>query len=114
MPNHLVPPIKPDAKGQHWINFMHLGRKYYNLILWAPSPMMHKKWLELIVKQQQMMRDHSMIFDTVTLSDGFFFGPNKVNCAAPFSKIMFPFCAVFVVYVDICNRWRKKSGLRHK
>ncbi|KAF8074951.1 CNH-domain-containing protein [Lyophyllum atratum] len=77
--------VKPDAKGQHWINFMHLGRKYYNLVLWAPTPVLHKKWLELIVKQQQQMRERSMIFDTVTLSDGFFHGPNKVNCAAPFN-----------------------------
>lgn len=27
-----------------------------------------------------------MIFDTVTLSEGFFSGPNKVNCAAPFDR----------------------------
>lgn len=31
------------------------------------------------------MRDRSLIFDTVTLSEGFFSGPNKVNCAAPYS-----------------------------
>ncbi|KAF5383621.1 hypothetical protein D9615_003552 [Tricholomella constricta] len=77
--------VKPEGKGQNWINFMHLGRKYYNLVLWAPTPVLHKKWLELIVKQQQAMRERSMIFDTVTLSDGFFYGPNKVNCAAPFN-----------------------------
>ena len=27
-----------------------------------------------------------MIFDNVTLSEGFFVGHNKVNCAAPYSK----------------------------
>jgi hypothetical protein len=32
-----------------------------------------------------------MIFDTVTLSEGFFAGPNKVNCAAPFSQCFFFF-----------------------
>ena len=32
------------------------------------------------------MRERSLIFDTVTLSEGFFSGPNKVNCAAPYSK----------------------------
>jgi hypothetical protein len=31
------------------------------------------------------MRDRSTIFDTVTLSEGFFVGHNKVNCAAPYS-----------------------------
>jgi hypothetical protein len=65
---------------------MHLGRKYYNLILWAPSAGSHKNWLDHIAKQQQVMRERSLIFDTVTLSDGFFSGPNKVNCAAPFSE----------------------------
>jgi len=29
-----------------------------------------------------------MVFDTVTLSEGFFSGPNKVNCAAPYSELL--------------------------
>ncbi|TFK39883.1 CNH domain-containing protein [Crucibulum laeve] len=74
-----------EAKGQFWINFMHLGRKYYNLLLWANSALSQRKWVENIIKQQQVMRERSMIFDTVTLSEGFFSGPNKVNCAAPYS-----------------------------
>ncbi|KIM44592.1 hypothetical protein M413DRAFT_442561 [Hebeloma cylindrosporum] len=77
--------IKHDHKGQHWINFIHLGRKYYNLMLWSTSPMSQKKWLEVIYKQQQVMRERSIIFDTFNLSEGFFSGPNKVNCAAPYS-----------------------------
>ncbi|KAF6761498.1 CNH-domain-containing protein [Ephemerocybe angulata] len=76
---------KNEAKGQHWINFVHLGKRHYNLVLWANSAMAHRKWLEAIVKQQQVMRERSLIFDTVPLSEGFFSGPNKVNCAAPFS-----------------------------
>jgi len=90
--NHRITPhiptvtIKPDAKGQNWITFVHLGRKYYNLTLWASSPLSQRKWLENIIKQQQVMKERSMIFDTVTLSDGFFTGPNKVNCAAPYSE----------------------------
>lgn len=80
--------IKNDNKGQHWINFIHLGRKYYNLMLWATTPMGHKKWLEAIYKQQQAMKERSMVFDTVTLSEGFFSGPNKVNCAAPYSELL--------------------------
>ena len=31
------------------------------------------------------MRDRSYIFETVPLSEGFFIGVNKVNCAAPMS-----------------------------
>ena len=30
------------------------------------------------------MRERSLVFDTVTLSDGFFSGNNRVNCASPF------------------------------
>ncbi|KAG5351137.1 hypothetical protein C0989_007763 [Termitomyces sp. Mn162] len=56
-----VPPIvvKAEAKGQNWINFMHLGRKFYNLVLWAPTPVLHKKWLDLIVRQQTLLRDRN-------------------------------------------------------
>ncbi|KAG6822930.1 hypothetical protein H0H92_012000 [Tricholoma furcatifolium] len=77
--------VRTEAKGQNWINFMHLGRKYYNIVLWAPTPVLHKKWLDLIVKQQTVLRERSMLFDTVVLNEGYFFGPNKVNCAAPFN-----------------------------
>ena len=33
-----------------------------------------------------------MVFETVTLSEGFFVGNNHVNCAAPFSKCPLSFC----------------------
>ncbi len=64
--------IKGDSKTQHSINFIHLGRKYYNLVLWASTPMSQRKWYEIIWKQQQAMRDRSLIFDTINLSEGFF------------------------------------------
>ncbi|KAF8916237.1 CNH domain-containing protein [Mucidula mucida] len=73
------------AKGQYWINFIHLGRKFYNLCLWSNSAMGQKKWVEHIYQQQQAMRERSHIFETVPLSEGFFTGVNKVNCAAPMS-----------------------------
>ncbi|KAJ7180957.1 CNH-domain-containing protein [Mycena filopes] len=76
--------IRPDAKGPHWITFAHLGRKTYSLVLWANSALAQRKWVEHITKQQTAMRERSMVFDTVALSEGFF-GANKVNCAAPFS-----------------------------
>jgi hypothetical protein len=83
---------------------MYLGRKYYSLMLWASSALSHRKWLETIVKQQQTMRDRSLIFDTVTLSEGFFAGANKVNCAAPFSMCFLLFfggcCCLMCFGVD--------------
>lgn len=111
--------VKPDGKGSHWINFMYLGRKYYSLMLWASSPLSHRKWLEVIVKQQQLMRERSMIFDTVTLSESFFAGPNKVNCAAPFGMSLsfsFPFFFFFfffprVIAHWVLNRWGSQGGV---
>lgn len=32
------------------------------------------------------MHERSTVFETVTLCEGFFIGPNSVNCAAPFSE----------------------------
>lgn len=83
--NPPITPARSDAKQQHWITFVHLGRKYYTLTLWAPTLLSQRKWVESIVKQQSAMRERSLIFDTITLSQSFFTGINKVNCAAPFS-----------------------------
>ena len=55
-------------------------------MLWANSPVSHKKWLEVIYNQQRIMRERSVVFETMNLSEGFFSGPNKVNCAAPYSQ----------------------------
>ena len=41
-----------------------------------------------------------MVFDTVTLSEGFFSGPNKVLCAAPFGRL---FCCAIVREIDTCT-----------
>lgn len=88
--------VPNEAKGQYWISFIHLGRKAYNLVLWATSLSSQKKWVESIQRQQASMRERSNIFDCATLSEGFFAGPNKVNCAAPFSEFYshlgFGFC----------------------
>ncbi|KXN92394.1 Rho1 guanine nucleotide exchange factor 1 [Leucoagaricus sp. SymC.cos] len=79
-------PARNDAKGQYWISFYHLGRKSYSLVLWANSILSQKKWVESIQRQQVLMTERSCYFDEVVLSEGFFAGPNKVNCAAPFSN----------------------------
>lgn len=83
-----------DSKNGYPITFVHLGRNGYNATLWASTWVARKKWVENIQKQQERMRERSMIFDTVTLSEGFFNGVNKVNCVAPFSK-----CSVCVLCV---------------
>jgi hypothetical protein len=39
------------------------------------------------MKQQDMMKERSTVFDTATICEGFFLGSNKVNCAAPFGEL---------------------------
>jgi RHO1 GDP-GTP exchange protein 1/2 len=80
----LVPSIKNEHRGFS-IHFAHLGRKAYQITLWASTYVSQRKWVENIQKQQEVMRERSDIFESVTVSEGFFIGGNKANCAAPFS-----------------------------
>ena len=84
-PHAPVIPVK-EVKGGFSITFVHLGRKYYQMTLWASTYVSQRKWVEHITKQQETMRERSMVFETATLSEGFFVGANRVNCAAPFSE----------------------------
>lgn len=77
-------PVRIDGKGGLAITFIHLGRKYYQLTLWASTIVSHRKWVENITKQQELLKEKSTVFETVTVSEGFFTGANKVTCAAPF------------------------------
>ncbi|KIK96714.1 hypothetical protein PAXRUDRAFT_825655 [Paxillus rubicundulus Ve08.2h10] len=83
-PPHI--PIKVDGKGDFAITFVHLGRKFYQITLWASTFVSHRKWVEAIMKQQEVMKERSTVFDTTTICEGFFLGSNKVNCAAPFAN----------------------------
>jgi RHO1 GDP-GTP exchange protein 1/2 len=77
--------VRPE-KGGHSITFVHLGRKYYQITLWANTYVSQRKWVESITKQQEAMRERSSIFDMTVLNEGFFVGMTKVKCAAPFRK----------------------------
>ncbi|KAH7914608.1 CNH domain-containing protein [Hygrophoropsis aurantiaca] len=79
-------PVRVDGKGGFSITFIHLGRKYYQMTLWASTFVSHRKWVENINKQQDAMRERSLIFETISLCEGYFLGANKVNCAAPFGN----------------------------
>ncbi|KAG1739967.1 CNH domain-containing protein [Suillus lakei] len=78
-------PIKVDGKSGFAITFIHLGRKYYQMTLWASTFVSHRKWVDTITKQQESLRERSTVFETITLCEGFFLGQNRVNCAAPFA-----------------------------
>lgn len=82
-PHAPVVPVK-DSKGGFSITVVHLGKKYYSMTLWASTQINQRKWMENILKQQEAMRERSLVFETLTLSEGFFIGSVRVNCAAPF------------------------------
>jgi RHO1 GDP-GTP exchange protein 1/2 len=94
--------VRGEAKGQFWINFIHLGRRPYQLLLWASTPVAHRKWIDVIAKQQQIIIEKGTVFDTIPLSEGFFSGPNKVNCAAPYSKCLVAFVEMMAVTKRLC------------
>ncbi|KAI0060701.1 CNH-domain-containing protein [Artomyces pyxidatus] len=81
-------PVKFEngGKGGFSITFVHLGRKYYQMTLWASTNVSHRKWVEAITRQQELMRERSQLFEMDTLSEGFFTAINGVNCAAPFNE----------------------------
>lgn len=80
---HVQPPPK-DAKGGFSITMVHLGRKYYQITLWASTYINQRKWVDSITKQQETMKQRSTIFATTAICENFFVGVNRVNCAAPF------------------------------
>lgn len=74
----------PPSKQGYAMTLVHLGRKGYSITLWSPSWAGRKKWLEKIDSRQAELRERSLVFDAVRLSEGVFVGNNKVTCAAPF------------------------------
>ena len=83
-------PVKIDGggggKAGFSITFVHLGRRFYKMTLWAGTRANHRKWIENITRQQDLMRERSQFFEMNVLSEGFFQSVNRANCAAPFSE----------------------------
>lgn len=75
---------KQDPKTGYALTFTYLGRKGYSQTLWASTFVSRKKWFEHIESRQEILRQRSNIFDTMTLSEGFFQGPSRVTCSVPF------------------------------
>lgn len=75
---------KQDAKTGYALTFTYLGKKGYSMTLWASTFVGRKKWFENIESRQEILRQRSNIFDTITLSENFFLGTNRVNCSVPF------------------------------
>ena len=83
-------PVKIEGGGSgkagFSITFMHLGRKFYQMMLWAPTHANHRKWVENITRQQDLMRERSQFFEMNVLSEGLFLSVNRAICAVPFGE----------------------------
>ncbi|KAK7207683.1 putative Rho guanyl nucleotide exchange factor [Myxozyma melibiosi] len=69
--------------GKHPLTFTHLGRRGYDLTLYAPASVVRKKWAESIEAQQQLLREKNGIYTKTILCTGYFDSSNRVNCAVP-------------------------------
>lgn len=76
------------------MTFIQLGRRGYQITLWAASWAARKKWLEKIEARQNELRERSLVFDTLLLSEGYFVGTNRVTCAVPFGTFQIRFRSV--------------------
>ncbi|ODV90136.1 hypothetical protein CANCADRAFT_26059 [Tortispora caseinolytica NRRL Y-17796] len=66
------------------LSFVHLGRRGYELTLYAPTFVSQKKWMEHIEAQQKKLRERSGVYAKHILSASFFDSQERVNCAIPF------------------------------
>ncbi|GAA6059873.1 hypothetical protein JCM10212_007078 [Sporobolomyces blumeae] len=78
------PGVDKNSKQGFAMTFIHLGRRGYQITLWASTWTARKKWLEKIEERQNELRERSLVFETVPLSAGYFVGTNRLTCAAPF------------------------------
>ena len=78
----------PANKG-YAMTFTHLGRRGYNITLYAPTWVSRRKWVEHIESQQRIIWDRSSIFTNVVVCENI--GSNKVNCAVAFGIVHFRF-----------------------
>ncbi|KAI1486633.1 CNH domain-containing protein [Biscogniauxia mediterranea] len=66
------------------ITFRHLGKNYYEQVLYASNQTARKKWLEFIDAAQQRLRARADFFNVSTVSENFFQAGNLVNAVTPF------------------------------
>ncbi|BGO88532.1 hypothetical protein NBRC10512_003370 [Rhodotorula toruloides] len=81
------PPPGADKNKQGFpLTFIHLGRRGYQITLWASTWTARKKWLDKIEERQNELRERSLVFETIPLTAGYFVGTNRLTCAAPFDN----------------------------
>ncbi|KAI1851166.1 hypothetical protein JX265_013284 [Neoarthrinium moseri] len=65
------------------ITFRHLGKNFYEQVLYASNQSARKKWLEFIDNAQQRLRARADFFNVTNISSGFFGTGNQVNTVTP-------------------------------
>jgi hypothetical protein len=71
------PPLLPvkfegGGKAGFSITLVHLGRKFYQMTLWAATYANHRKRTENVTQQQDLIREGSQFFETSVFSEGVF------------------------------------------
>ncbi|KAK4046377.1 RHO1 GDP-GTP exchange protein 2 [Microbotryomycetes sp. JL201] len=64
------PGVDKNSKQGFALTFIHLGRRGYQITLWAASWSSRKKWLEKIEHRQNELRERSLVFETLPLNNG--------------------------------------------
>lgn len=76
-------PIRENAQNKYPLMFQHLGRRGYELILYASTFIGRKKWVEHIMHQKEALRSKSDVYTQHTLMQKFFDPSNRANCVTP-------------------------------
>ncbi|KAI9729823.1 MAG: RHO1 GDP-GTP exchange protein 2 [Cirrosporium novae-zelandiae] len=72
-----------SAKEGHPITFRHIGKRGYEVTLFATSHVARRKLMEHIEAQQSKLKERSNIYSQTILSEGFFTIINRLNCLCP-------------------------------
>lgn len=75
--------MRENATNKYPIMFQHLGRRGYELILYTPTFISRKKWVEHITHQKQVLVEKSDVYTQHILMEKFFDPSNRVNCVTP-------------------------------
>lgn len=112
------PGVDKNSKQGFAITFIHLGRRGYQITLWASTWTARKKWLEKIEERQNELRERSLVFETVPLSAGYFVGTNRLTCAAPFGENSLSLVVLILTELTLpsecAHRQRESNGLRYR
>ena len=87
-------PVKSEGSGSgkagFSITFVHLGRKFYQMMLSAATHAYHHKWIENITRQQDLMRERSQFFEMNIPLGGLFpvCEPSELRCPVQWVNVL--------------------------